>query len=50
MSIDPVIHGADGYRDPAIVIGPFKPSYVLLRIPNPGIKADFIPVDQVMGL
>ncbi|KAJ9100881.1 hypothetical protein QFC20_005370 [Naganishia adeliensis] len=24
--IDPVIHGADGYRDPAIVIGPFKPS------------------------
>ncbi|GHJ86388.1 hypothetical protein NliqN6_2790 [Naganishia liquefaciens] len=26
MSIDPVIHGADGYRDPAIVIGPFKPS------------------------
>jgi hypothetical protein len=30
MSIDPIIHGHDGWRDPAIVIGPFKPSYVPL--------------------
>lgn len=44
--MEPVIHGHDGYRDPAIVIGPFKPSYVPpidSRLP----EADFsFPADR----